>query len=451
MFSRILIANRGEIAVRIIRACRELGIQTVAVYSKADRESLHVRLADDAICIGNAASLESYLNIPAIISAAEIADVEAIHPGYGFLAEDPHFAEICESCEIKFIGPGPEAVRLMGDKSLARATMQKIGVPVIPGSNGVVMDQEEALRVAKEIGYPVIIKAKAGGGGKGMRVAHNDGRLVSSFLTAQSEAEAAFGDRDVYIEKYIKEPRHVEVQILADSHGHVVHLGERECSIQRNHQKLIEESPSPSISRKLARRLCEIAVKAARHVGYENAGTVEFLVDPNETVYFIEMNTRLQVEHPVTEAVTGIDIVKEQFRLAAGERLGYNQDSVKLDGVAIECRINAEDPDNGFRPCPGKIEDLLLPGGFGVRVDTHIYAGYEVPPYYDSLLAKVIVHGKTRAEAISRMQRAMHEMAIGPIKTTVPLHRRILNRPKFLKGRVSTQFIEQLVSEGQKT
>lgn len=444
MFHKILIANRGEVAVRVIRACRDLGIRTVAVYSKADRESLHVRLADEAICIGEAPSSESYLNIPSIISAAEIADVDAIHPGYGFLSENPHFAEICESCQIKFIGPKPESVRLAGDKSLARETVRKAKVAIIPGSKGIISDQAEALRVAKKLGYPVIIKAKAGGGGKGMKVAHNDGKLVTAFLTAQAEAEAAFGDGGVYIEKYIGEPRHIEFQILADRHGTTIHLGARDCSIQRRHQKLIEESPAPGLSKSLFKKMGDAAVRAAKAFQYENAGTVEFLVDEHEHFYFIEMNTRLQVEHPVTEMVTGIDIVKEQIRIAGGEKLNFSQDSIKSNGAAIECRINAEDPDRDFLPSPGKIETLILPGGPHIRVDTHVYPGYVVSPYYDSMVAKVIAHGKDRSEAIQIMLRALKETIIGPIKTTVSLHEKILNRPRFRQGKVSTNFIESL-------
>ena len=437
-----MIANRGEVAVRVIRACRELGIHSVAVYSKADRDSLHVRLADDAICIGNAPSSESYLNIPAIISAAEIADVEAIHPGWGFLAENAHFAEICESCQIKFIGPTPESIRLAGDKSMARQVMRKANIPIIPGSKEVVKDQDEAFRIAKKFGYPVIIKAVAGGGGKGMKVAHNDGKLINAFLTAQAEAEAAFGNRSVYIEKYVKEPRHIEVQILADSHGNILHLGERDCSIQRRHQKLIEECPAPGLGEKLRRRIGETAVRAAKAVDYENAGTVEFLLDSEDDFYFMEMNTRLQVEHPVTEMVTGIDLVKAQIAVAQGEKLKWTQSDIKFEGHAIECRINAEDPDRDFMPCPGKIESLIFPGGPGVRVDSHVFAGYKIPPYYDSLIAKIITHGANRTEAIAIMQRALHEMLISPVKTTIPLHEKILNRPRFRQGKVATNFID---------
>ncbi len=442
MFSRILIANRGEVAVRVIRACRELGIHTVAVYSKADRDSMHVRLADDAICIGNAPSSESYLNIPTIISAAEIADVEGIHPGWGFLAENAHFAEICESCQIKFIGPKPESIRLAGDKSMARQVMRKANIPIIPGSKEVVKEQDEAFRLAKKFGYPVIIKAVAGGGGKGMKVAHNDGKLINAFLTAQAEAEAAFGNRDVYIEKYMKEPRHIEVQILADSHGNILHLGERDCSIQRRHQKLIEECPAPGLNEKLRRRIGETAVRVAKSVQYENAGTVEFLLDSDENFYFMEMNTRLQVEHPVTELVTGIDLVKAQLAVAAGEKLKWTQSDIKFTGHAIECRINAEDPDHEFMPSPGKIDQLIFPGGPGVRVDSHIYPGYKIPPYYDSLIAKIIAYGANRTEAIAVMQRALREMVVSPVKTTVPLHEKILNRPRFRQGKVGTNFID---------
>jgi acetyl-CoA carboxylase, biotin carboxylase subunit len=445
MFHKILIANRGEIAVRVIRACRDLGIRTVAVYSKADRDSLHVRLADEAICIGEPASIDSYLNIPSIISAAEIADVEAIHPGYGFLSENAHFSEICESCQIKFIGPKPESVRLAGDKSLARETMRKAKVPIIPGSKSIIKNQHEALRVAKKLGYPVIIKAKAGGGGKGMKVAHNDGKLVNAFLTAQSEAEAAFGNREVYIERYVSEPRHIEFQILADARGNIVHLGARDCSVQRRHQKLIEEAPPPSIPKRVLKKMGEAAVRATKAFQYENAGTIEFLLDDQDRFYFIEMNTRLQVEHGVTELITGIDLVKEQIRIAAGEKLGYNQDAIKFSGASIECRINAEDPQRDFMPCAGKIESLLLPGGPNVRVDTHVYPGYSIPPNYDSMVAKILVHGKDRAKAIQIMLRALRETEIHPIKTTIALHEKILNRPRFRQGKVTTNFIETVL------
>jgi acetyl-CoA carboxylase, biotin carboxylase subunit len=445
MFSKILIANRGEIALRIIRACRELNIQTVAVYSEVDRSSLHVRFADEAVCIGPAPSIDSYLNIPAIISAAEITDVEAVHPGYGFLSENAHFAEICESCNITFIGPNPQTIRTMGNKVVARQTMHKIGIPLTPGGKGIIKSKEEAIDIAKKIKYPVIIKAAAGGGGKGMRVCHNDVTLVSSFTIAQSEAEANFGNSDVYIEKYIENPRHIEFQIIADRYGNVIYLGERECSIQRRHQKLLEEAPSPVLNFKLRKRMGEAAVKAARAVNYRSVGTVEFLLNSGGEFYFMEMNTRIQVEHPVTEMVTGIDLIKEQIKIAAGEKLKIKQDDVKIQGVAIECRINAEDPDNNFMPSPGKIEQLNLPGGFGVRVDTDIYPGYVINPFYDSMVAKIITYGKTRAEAITIMRRALEEFYVSPIKTTVGLHIEILNHPLFLQGKITTNFLEKIL------
>jgi acetyl-CoA carboxylase, biotin carboxylase subunit len=451
MFSKILIANRGEIALRIIRACREIGIRTVAVYSEPDRNSLHVRFADEAICIGQAASSKSYLNIPAIISAAEITDVEAIHPGYGFLAENPHFAEICESCHIKFIGPTPENIRLMGDKMNARITMQKAGLPIVPGSTGAIKNKEEALRTARRIGYPVIIKACAGGGGKGMRICHNDIKLASSYMTAQSEAEANFGNPSVYIEKYLEKPRHVEIQLIADSFGNTVYLGERDCSIQRRHQKLLEESPSPAVDAKTRKRLGEMAVRAAKSSGYVNAGTMEFLLDSKQNFYFMEMNTRIQVEHPVTEMVTGIDLVKEQIHVAAGERLSFRQEDIRLQGHAIECRINAEDFEKDFMPCPGLIETLNVPGGPGIRVDTHIYQGYTISPYYDSMVAKLIAHGKDREEAIKVMQRALIEFTISPIKTTIPFHQRLLDHPLFKKSEISTHFVQDVFLQPQES
>lgn len=447
MFSKILIANRGEIALRIIRACRELDIRSVAVYSQADRDSLHVRFADEAICIGEASSSHSYLNIPAIISAAEISDVEAIHPGYGFLAENPHFAEICESCQITFIGPNPENIRLMGDKMTARITMQKAGLPIVPGSTAILKNKEEAIKTARRIGYPVIIKAAAGGGGKGMRICHNDIRLISSLSLAQAEAEANFGSSNVYIEKYIDKPRHIEIQILADKYGHIVHLGERDCTIQRRHQKLLEESPSPVVDNKLRKRLGELAVRGAKHADYISAGTIEFLLDQNNNFYFMEMNTRIQVEHPVTELVTGIDLIKEQIRIAAGGKLNFPQEDIQLRGAALECRINAEDFQNNFMPSPGKIETLNLPGGPGVRLDTHIYPGYEISPYYDSLIAKVITYGKTRQEAIKIMQRALNEFNVAPIKTTIPFHIQLLSNPLFVKGDISTHFVQDMLKE----
>jgi len=450
MFDKILIANRGEIAVRIIRACKELGIRTMAVYSQADTTSLHVQLADEAVCIGPPPSSESYLKIDRIISAAEIGDVEAIHPGYGFLAENAHFAEVCENCNIKFIGPPSSAIRAMGDKIAARATMKKAGVPIVPGSDGPVADEQEALQIARKIGYPVIVKAAGGGGGRGMRIAHNDPALVKGFHTARSEAERAFNNPSVYIEKYIENPRHIEFQILADHKGHIVHLGERDCSIQRRHQKLIEESPSPALTSDLRKKMGKAAVKAAETVHYVNAGTVEFIYsEEQKEFYFIEMNTRIQVEHPVTEEVTGIDIVKEQIRIAAGEELGYDQKDIRFERAAIECRINAEDPFNGFQPCPGKIEFMHVPGGHGVRVDKHAYTGYVIPTHYDSMLGKLICSGRDRREALDRMARALDEFMVRGVKTTIPLHQLILKDPNFRRGRYSTAFIERLLTTPQ--
>lgn len=447
MFSKILIANRGEIALRVIRACRELGIRTVAVYSEADRNSLHVRFADEAICIGQAQSAKSYLNIPAIISAAEITDVEAIHPGYGFLSENAHFAEVCQSCHIKFIGPTAENIRLMGDKMAAKNSVQKMGIPLVPGSVGIIKTKEEALKIAKQIGYPVIIKAAAGGGGKGMRICHNDVSLVSSYMTAQAEAESNFGNSSVYIERYVEKPRHIEIQLLADQYGNCIHLFERDCSIQRRHQKLLEEAPSPVLDSKLRKRLGELAVKAAKSVNYVGVGTMEFLLDKNGSFYFMEMNTRIQVEHPVTEIITGIDLIKEQIKVAAGEKLTIKQEDVKINGHAIECRINAEDYHNNFMPCPGRIDLLNLPGGPNVRVDTHIYQGYTIPPFYDSMVAKVIAHGNTRKEAIRVMHRALNEFNISPIRTTIPFHMRLLENPKFIESDVSTHFVAEMLEQ----
>lgn len=447
MFSKILIANRGEIALRIIRACKELSIRSVAVYSAADKESLHVKFADEAVCIGPAPAKNSYLNIPSIISAAEITDVEAIHPGYGFLAENAHFAEVCESCNIKFIGPTPEAMRLLGDKMIAKETMRKAGLPIIPGSASVVKEKEDALKIAHKLQYPVIVKAAAGGGGRGMRIAHNDVRLVSVLMTCQAEAEAAFGRPDVYIEKYVGNPRHIEIQIAADKYGHIVHLGERDCTIQRRHQKLLEESPSPAIDSKMRKKIGEAAVRGAKAAGYTNVGTVEFLLDERGNFYFMEMNTRIQVEHPVTEMVTGIDLIKEQIRIAAGEKLSFNQDDIKIEGCAIECRINAEDPDNNFLPCPGKIAFFHPAGGPNVRLDSHVYQGYEISPYYDSMIAKLITYGKSRQEAIHVMQRALTEFTIIPIKTTIDFHKRVLSDVDFLRGKVTTEFIAKMMGE----
>ncbi len=448
MFSKILVANRGEIALRITRACKEMGVRTVAIYSEADAESPHVHLADEAICIGKAPSAQSYLNIPAIISAAEITDVDAIHPGYGFLAENAHFAEICGSCQIKFIGPSPQAIRVMGDKMAAREAVRKCGVPIVAGGQEAIKDKEEALRVAKKIKYPVIIKAAAGGGGRGMRVCHNEVRLVSALMTAQHEAESAFGNSAVYIEKYLEKPKHIEFQILADSYGHITHLYERDCTIQRRHQKLLEEAPSPSVDWKLRKKMGEVAIKAAKAVNYVNAGTIEFLLDTDGKFYFIEMNTRVQVEHGITELVTGIDIVKEQIRIAAGEKLSIRkQDKIPLKGHAMECRINAEDPANDFTPCPGKIERYNAPGGPGVRLDSHVYAGYTVSPHYDSMIGKLMTFGRNRGEAIGIMQRALEEFIIEPIKTTVPIHKEILKSPIFRRAQMTTDFIPRILGE----
>ncbi|MBU2504835.1 MAG: acetyl-CoA carboxylase biotin carboxylase subunit, partial [Candidatus Omnitrophica bacterium] len=436
-------ANRGEIALRIIRACKEMGIKTVAVYSEADKDSLHVRFADEAVCIGKPQSKESYLNIPAIISAAEITDVEAIHPGYGFLSENTHFVEICESCKITFIGPPPEAIAKMGDKSVARETMKKARIPVVPGSEGVIKDEKEVIKVAEKIGYPVMIKASAGGGGKGMRIAHNRESLISGFHMAKNEAQAAFGNNEVYIEKYIDEARHIEVQVLADKSGNTIHVRERECSIQRRHQKLIEETPSPAINEKLRDKMGKIAIKAAKAVNYFSTGTVEFILDKEGNFYFMEMNTRIQVEHPITEMITGVDLVKEQIRIAAGQRLAYQQQDISCNSHSIECRINAEDPDNNFMPSPGKVTFYSPLGGIGVRVDSHLYAGYSIPPYYDSLIAKLIVHADDRKQAIARMRRALGEFIIEGIKTTIPFHLKVLNHGDFQRGEYSTKFIEK--------
>ncbi len=442
MFKKILIANRGEIACRVIWACKELGIKTVAVHSEADRESLHVRFADEAICIGPPPSPLSYLNIPAIISAAEITNVDAIHPGYGFLSENAHFAEVCAECNIKFIGPSPQVIRAMGDKATAKATMKAAGVPVTPGSDGLLDTEDDAIREAEKIGYPVLIKATAGGGGRGMRVANNREELINGYHTARAEAEAAFKNSGVYLEKYIGRPRHIEIQVLGDEHGHVVHLGERECSIQRRHQKLLEESPSPAVSYELRKEMGRVAVKACENVGYSSAGTIEFLLDENDNFYFMEMNTRIQVEHPVTELVTVSDLVGAQIRIAAGEPLNFQQDDIMFVGHAIECRINAEDP-NTFTPSPGRITNLNLPNGPGVRLDTAIYNGYFVPPHYDSLIAKVIVHHRDRPRAIARMRRALEVMVVEGIKTTIPVHLKILSDPDFIAGNFSTRFMDR--------
>ena len=444
MFNKILIANRGEIACRIIWACKEMNIKTVAVHSVADRDALHVRFADEAICIGPAPSPQSYLNIPAIIAAAEITDVDAIHPGYGFLAENAHFAEVCQECNIKFIGPTPNVIRTMGDKAEARRTMKAAGIPITPGSEGLIEDEEAAVIEAKRIGYPVLIKATAGGGGRGMRIARTPDELRNAYQTARTEAETAFKNSGVYIERYIERPRHIEIQVMADEHGNVVHLGERECSIQRRHQKLIEESPSPAVSYELRREMGGVAVKACQQVGYSNAGTIEFLLDEKDNFYFMEMNTRIQVEHPVTEMVTAADLIAAQIRVAAGEPLGFTQDDVLFVGHSIECRINAEDPDT-FAPSPGRITTLNLPSGPGVRIDTAAYAGYFVPPYYDSMIAKLIVHSRTRERAIARMRRALEATVIEGIKTTIPLHLKILNEPDFVAGNLSTRFMDRFM------
>src|SRR5437870_780825 len=445
MFKKILIANRGEVAMRIIFACRELGIKTVAVYSEADENSLHVRFADEDVCIGPPRSADSYLNVPAVISAAEITGADAIHPGYGFLSESAYLAEVCEACHIKFIGPDPQVIRLMGDKARARRMMRKAGVPILAGSDGPLESEEKALKVAKDIGYPVIVKATAGGGGRGMRVVGAASELSHAVKTAQREAEAAFGIGDVYIEKYIESPRHIEFQILGDHHGTVVHLGERECSIQRRHQKLIEESPSPALSEKMRRRMGSIVIDAAKAVQYTNAGTFEFLMDTDGRFYFMEANTRLQVEHPVTEMVTGVDIVKEQIRIAAGERLSFKQSEVTFTGHSIECRINAEDPET-FVPSPGLIHVFSVPGGPGVRVETFAHSECTISPFYDSLVAKIIVHGRDRQEAIARMKRTLEMTVIEGIKTTIPLHLKILVDPEFIAGKLSTSFMDRFIA-----
>jgi acetyl-CoA carboxylase biotin carboxylase subunit len=444
-FDKILIANRGEIALRILRTCEEMGIATVAIHSTIDRNALHVQLADEAVCIGEPASSKSYLNIPNIIAAALTRNATAIHPGYGFLAENARFSEICADHQIVFIGPTPEAIRAMGDKSTARETMQRIKVPTVPGSDGLLSDDQEALSMARQIGYPVMIKATAGGGGRGMRLVRGEDELIKSFMAAQGEAEAAFGNPGIYLEKFIERPRHIEFQILADSHGNVVHLGERDCSIQRRHQKLLEEAPSPALTPDLRKKMGQAAVKVAKSINYVGAGTVEFLLDQSGHFYFMEMNTRIQVEHPVTEMVTGLDLIAEQIRIAQGEKLRFKQDQIELRGHAIECRINAEDPDHNFRPAPGRISAYLPPGGPGVRMDSHVYTDYEIPPYYDSLIGKLIVWGEDRPTAIRRMRRALRECAITGLPTTIGFHQRVLDTSEFAEGKVYTNFVEQMV------
>ncbi|GAB4331897.1 MAG: acetyl-CoA carboxylase biotin carboxylase subunit [Calditrichia bacterium] len=447
MFKKVLIANRGEIALRIIRACKELGISTVAVYSNQDGDALHTVFADEAVCIGPAQSNQSYLNTTRIIAAAEITGADAIHPGYGFLAENAEFAEMCNSSGITFIGPSADVIRRMGDKAEAKKAMMEAGVPVIPGSKGIVESEEEALKLAKEMGFPIILKAVAGGGGKGMRIVRDPESLANSFMMARAEAEASFGNPDLYIEKYIESPRHIEIQLLGDQHGNIVHLGERECSIQRRHQKLIEESPSPIVTEQIRQKMGEVAVKGAKHVGYYSTGTIEFLMDADKNFYFMEMNTRIQVEHPVTEMVYNVDLIKEQIRVAAGEKLTLKQSKLKPVGHAIECRINAEDPDRNFIPSPGIITSLYMPGGPGIRIDTHCYASYKIPPFYDSLIAKLIVYGRDREEAIARLKRALDEYLVEGIKTTVPFHKFVINTPEFQSGNFDTHFIENIYNK----
>jgi len=446
MFKRILIANRGEIALRVIRACRELGVETVAIFSEADRAAPYLELADEAICVGPAKAADSYLRIDRVISAAEIGNVQAIHPGYGFLSENSHFAEVCRSCDIGFIGPTPEAMERVGDKNSARALAREAGVPTVPGSQGIIGSEQEAVKVAREIGFPVLLKATAGGGGKGMRVAANDLALASAWQQASAEAQAAFGNPGIYIEKYIERPRHVEIQILGDQHGNVFHLWERDCSTQRRHQKLIEESPSPRLPQAIRQTMADAAVRLAKTANYFSAGTVEFIVDQQDNFYFIEVNARIQVEHPVSEMVTGIDLLKAQIRVAAGEKLDLEEEDITPRGHAIECRINAEDPAHNFRPNPGRIDRIIAPGGFGVRWDSHATTGYVVPPHYDSLVGKLIVHQPTRKEAIATMIRALKELRIEGIKTTVPLHLEVLANTAFHEAQVDTTFVERMLA-----
>ena len=443
MFEKILIANRGEIALRIIRAAREMGIGSVAVYSQADAESMHVALADEAYCVGGPRSSDSYLRIEHIIAAAEVSGAEAIHPGYGFLAENAHFNEVCRESGFEFIGPSPQAMEKLGDKNTARSMAIENRVPVVPGSDGLIDNEDQALQTAKQIGYPVLVKATAGGGGKGMRVAQDEGSLKTAIDQARTEAEAAFGNGGLYLEHYVANPRHIEVQVVADSHGNVCHLMERDCSVQRRHQKLIEEAPSPNLPPDRRKEICDAAVRMIRGADYVNAGTVEFIVDENDDFFFIEVNARIQVEHPVSEMITGVDLIKEQIRVAAGEKLSFTQDDIHCTGHAIECRINAENPEKNFQPCAGKIEKLFIPGGFGVRFDSHVYGGYTVPPYYDSMIGKLIVHRPTREEAIATMRRALAELQVEGISTTTSFHEKVLQHPEFVSGKHDTKFVER--------
>ncbi|NFB17519.1 acetyl-CoA carboxylase biotin carboxylase subunit [Clostridium botulinum] len=447
MFKKILVANRGEIAVRIIRACREMGIETVAIYSEADKDALHVQLADEAVCIGPPSSKDSYLNIYNIISATVLTGSQAIHPGFGFLSENSKFANMCKDCNIVFIGPDSETIDKVGNKSNARDIMIRAGVPVIPGSNGVIHNEEEALNIAEEIGYPVVVKASAGGGGRGIRIVHSKENMIKAFNTAKSEAKGAFGDDSMYVEKFIKNPRHIEFQILGDNYGNIIHLGERDCSLQRRNQKVLEEAPSPRMNEELRKRMGDVAIKAAKAVEYKNAGTIEFLLDEDGNFYFMEMNTRIQVEHPITEMVTGVDILKEQIKIAYGEKLNIKQKDIKIQGHAIECRINAEDYKNGFRPCPGKIENLYIPGGLGVRLDSSVYSGYTIPPYYDSMIGKLIAYGRNREETIQIMKRALGELIIEGVNTNIDFQFIILEDENFIKGEYTTKYIEKMLTD----
>ncbi|ACA45787.1 acetyl-CoA carboxylase biotin carboxylase subunit [Clostridium botulinum] len=447
MFKKILVANRGEIAVRTIRACREMGIETVAIYSEADKDALHVQLADEAVCIGPPSSKDSYLNMYNIISATVLTGSQAIHPGFGFLSENSKFANMCKDCNIVFIGPDSETIDKVGNKSNARDIMIRAGVPVIPGSNGVIHNEEEALNIAEEIGYPVVVKASAGGGGRGIRIVHSKENMIKAFNTAKSEAKGAFGDDSMYVEKFIKNPRHIEFQILGDNYGNIIHLGERDCSLQRRNQKVLEEAPSPRMNEELRKRMGDVAIKAAKAVEYKNAGTIEFLLDEDGSFYFMEMNTRIQVEHPITEMVTGVDILKEQIKIAYGEKLDIKQKDIKIQGHAIECRINAEDYKNGFRPCPGKIENLYIPGGLGVRLDSSVYSGYTIPPYYDSMIGKLIAYGRNREETIQIMKRALGELIIEGVNTNIDFQFIILEDENFIKGEYTTKYIEKMLTD----